>query len=281
MHDYDLKHVARLILSSHAYQRETAGDALQPPEPAARLFAGPARRRMSAEQVVDSLFAAAEKPLAAEVLTLDPEGRLPVETFLNLGTARRAWQFTSISTDRDRPALTLPRTQAFLDLLTSFGWRDYRPSPLTQRDENPNPLQPLALANGIAATSVCRLSDDSALTVLSLQDRPVEDLVEQAYLQILSRPPSEEERSRFASFLRPGYDQRKTGAARAPATKTRRPTVSWSNHLSPEATTLKLQLEKEVRAGDPPSTQLTAEWRERMEDMIFVLINSPEFVWLP
>ena len=280
-HDYDQKHVAKLILSSHAYQRETVGDVALPPEPAARLFAGPARRRMSAEEIVDSLFAAADKPLAAEMLTLDPEGRLPAETFLNLGTARRAWQFTSISTDRDRPALTLPRTQAFLDLLTGFGWRDYRPSPLTQRDESPNPLQPLALANGIAATSVCRLSDDSALTALCLEDRPVEDLVDQVCLQLLSRHPSEQERARFAELLRPGYDGRKTGAKPAPIVRTRRPTVSWSNHLSPEATTLKLQLEKEIRAGDPPSIRLVADWRERMEDMIYVLINSPEFVWLP
>lgn len=280
-HDYDLKHVARLILSSHVYQRQAVDEGVAAPLPSVRLFAGPARRRLSAEQLVDSLFAAADKPLEAEMLTLDPEGRLPAETFLNLGTARRAWQFTSISTDRDRPALTLPRTQAFLDLLTTFGWRDYRPSPLTERDEAANPLQPLALANGIAASSISRLSEDSSLTALCLEERNVEQLVEQVYLQLLSRPPSKEEQQRFADLLRPGYGQRKTGVEAAPLVRTRRPTVSWSNHLSPEATKLKLELEKEIRAGDAPTVRLESDWRERMEDMLYVLINSPEFVWVP
>lgn len=280
-HDYDLKHVAGLILGSHAYQRVAVDEGIAAPLPARRLFAGPARKRMSAEQIVDSLFAAADKPLGAEMLTLDPEGRLPAETFLNLGTAKRAWQFTSISTDRDRPALTLPRTQAFLDLLTSFGWRDYRPSPLTERDEAAGPLQPLSLANGIAATSICRLSEDSSFTSLSLEDRSVEELVEQVYLHLLSRSPTNEEKARYVELLAPGYDQRKTGEPAAARVRARRPTVSWSNHLSPEATTLKLQLEKEVLAGDPPTVRLTTDWRERLEDMVYVLINSPEFVWLP
>ena len=279
-HDYDLKHVAGLILNSHAYQRMPL-DGGSAPLPAERLFAGPARRRLSAEQLVDSLFAAADKPLGAEMLTLDPEGRLPAETFLNLGTARRAWQFTSISTDRDRPALTLPRTQAFLDLLTTFGWRDYRPSPISERDEAASPLQPLVLANGLSATSVCRLSEDSAFTALSLEDRSADELVHQVFLQVMSRPPSKEERLRFTELLSPGFENRNTGKAAAPIVRTRRPTVSWSNHLSPEATKLKLELEKEIRLGDAPSERLKPEWRERMEDMLFVLINSPEFVWVP
>jgi hypothetical protein len=280
-HDCDLKHVARLIFASHAYQRTAVDDGISAPLPPQRLFAGPARRRMSAEQLVDSLFAAADKPLAAEMLTLDPEGRLPAETFLNLGTARRAWQFTSISTDRDRPALTLPRTQAFLDLLTTFGWRDYRPSPISERDEASSPLQPLALANGIAATSIGRLSEENSFTSLCLENRSLADLVDQVFLQLLSRSPSDDERGRFEELLRPGYDERKTGTTPPPVVRVRRPTVSWSNHLSPEATTLKLQLEREVQAGDPPSVRLEPDWRERMEDMLFVLINSPEFVWIP
>ena len=71
-HDYDLKHVARLILNSHAYQREPVD-----PEQAARadcLFAAPSRRRMTAEQVVDSLFVAAGKPIDAEELNIDVDG---------------------------------------------------------------------------------------------------------------------------------------------------------------------------------------------------------------
>ena len=116
---------------------------------------------------------------------------------------------------------------------------------------------------------------------MCLEDRNVEQLVEQVYLQLLSRPPNTDEQQRFVELLRPGFDRRKTGVAAVPIARTRRPTVSWSNHLSPEATKLKLELEKEIRAGDAPTVRLETDWRERMEDMVFVLINSPEFVWVP
>jgi hypothetical protein len=51
--------------------------------------------------------------------------------------------------------------------------------------------------------------------------------------------------------------------------------------LSPEATRIKLELERAARAGDPPTTRLTAPWRERMEDMLWSLVNSPEFTFVP
>ena len=57
--------------------------------------------------------------------------------------------------------------------------------------------------------------------------------------------------------------------------------VSWSNHLSPEANEIKVRLEHLVRAGDPPTGLLETGWRERMEDMLWALINTPEFVYVP
>ena len=90
-HNYDLKHVARLILESRVYQAQVQ---TLPPN-----AVGPTRRRMSAEQLVDSLFAAVGKEFHAEELNLDPDGRRPPTEFLNLGVPRRAWQFTSTSND--------------------------------------------------------------------------------------------------------------------------------------------------------------------------------------
>src|SRR5262249_43440569 len=58
---YALKRVARLTLSSHAYQRRAPAPPPAERTPRDRLFAGPYRRRMSAEQLVDSLFRATGK----------------------------------------------------------------------------------------------------------------------------------------------------------------------------------------------------------------------------
>ena len=57
--------------------------------------------------------------------------------------------------------------------------------------------------------------------------------------------------------------------------------VSWSNHLNPEATRIKQEAERAARAGDPPTDRLRAAWRERMEDAVWALVNSPEFVFMP
>jgi hypothetical protein len=48
-----------------------------------------------------------------------------------------------------------------------------------------------------------------------------------------------------------------------------------------EATKLKQEQERTTRAGDPPTDRLRANWRERMEDMVWALVNSPEFVFVP
>ena len=57
--------------------------------------------------------------------------------------------------------------------------------------------------------------------------------------------------------------------------------VSWSNHLNPKASEIKIELQRAVEQGDPPTARLAADWRERMEDMIWTLMTTPEFVYLP
>ncbi len=214
---------------------------------------------------------------------MDPEGRRPITEMINLGTPRRAWEFTSLSNERDRPALALPMAQSIVDLLIAFGWRDSRQNPLTVRDETPTPLQPLILANGVVGSRIARLSDDSAITALCLEDRPLPDLIRAVYRQVLSRPPTNEELVTFRDLLQDGYAERRVPGA--PRVAQHRPAtaagVSWSNHLSPEATRLKMELERAVRAGDPPTGRLRADWRERMEDLLWTLVNSPEFLFVP
>ena len=283
-HGYDLKHVARLILNSHTYQRTVIAEGSHAAKPQERLFASPARRRLSAEQIVDSLFAAVGKSFAAEEMNLDVDGRRPVKDFNNLGTPQRAWEFTSLSNERDRPALAMPKAQAIVDTLITFGWRESRQSPLSVRDHEPNVLQPAVVANSLVSYGrVTRLSDDSAITTLALEHASVESLVQAIFLRLLSRPPGRFEMEAFTAHLAKGFEDRRVqpSAARAYQTKRAPRPVSWSNHLNPEATTIKQELERETRAGDPPTEQLRPDWRGRMEDMLWVLVNSPEFIFVP
>ncbi len=283
-HDYDLKHVARLILNSHAYQR-VAG--LHPPksdEPEDRLFASPARRRLAAEQIVDSLFTVIGKPMESELLTLDNDGRRAAKDFLNLGYARRAWEFTGLSNDRDRPALSMPRTQAIVDVLAMFGWREARQGSLSARDHSPNVLQPAVLANGDMGNGrIARLTDECVVTELCVQDQPLSALVEGVFVRVLSRPPTSAEREKFTAYLEAGFKDRLVACG---PRKLRRDfdgsqLLSWSNHLNAKASEIKYAVEEKARLGDEPTPRLTRDWRERMEDVLWAMVNSPEFVFVP
>ena len=278
-HDYDLKHVARLVLNSQAYQR-TVTPIPDGVEYDAQAFASPTRRRMSAEQIVDSLFVAAGKEFNCEMLTFDPEGRQTIKQCLNLGVPRRAWNFIDMANERDRPALALPIAQTFVDVMTAYGWRNSRTTSLTDREESPTSLQPMILAHGLSHSRASRLSDDSAFLEMAVSDVQLSEVIEKTFERVLTRKPTEAERGLFIELLDEGFPQRRTGKPAA-GKPHRRAGVSWANHLSPEATRLKLEMEKQAQAGDPPSPRLNEDWRKRMEDMVWSLMNSPEFVFVP
>jgi hypothetical protein len=275
-HDYDLKHVARLIFSSQAYQRKPMTSI---PNGTSSLFAGPLRRNLTAEQLVDSLFLASGKRMNCEELNLNPAGDRAPSQFLNMGTPERAWEITALSNERDRPALALPIAQSLVDVMSAYGWRQSRQNAVTTRDDAASPMQTLILANGILGTRIVRLSDDSAFTALCLRDQPLEKLIEETFLRVLSRPPVAEESRMFTALLRPHYDGRivKDAAASKSMMKTDN-RVSWSNHLSSEATLIRMEEERRLRMGDAPTNRLTPAFRERFEDTLWAMLNSPEFV---
>ena len=279
---YDLKHLAKAIMTSDAYQREAIDVPINSPAED-RLFEGPYRRRMSAEQIVDTAFASVGQKMRTEELTLDVEGSLASANFLNFGFPQRAWEFSTLGNERDRPSLALPRAQAVADTLKAFGWRNSRPEPLTEREDEPNLIQPGVLANGVMGTWLTRLTDDSELTALVRRDIPLQQLLDDIFLQIATRKPSEDERERFTKLLEPGYAERliPDGELTPKPEPTRFRYVSWSNHLNTEANVIKVQMEEAARQGDPPTRYLTPEWRERMEDAVWALLNSPEMVMMP
>lgn len=274
---YAQKAIVRLILTSHAYQR-AVDPALDKPSP---LFVAPAIRRIGAEQLVDSMFAATGKSFANSVgqVCLDIDGARPVGVALDFGRPHRAWNLTSGSNERDRPSLLLPRLQAVSEVLEVFGWSGARPVVSSGiRDASPNVLQPALLANGTMMTWLTRLSEDHGLTALALEDQPLETFVDRLFLRLFTRPPSAKERAEHIAALREGYDSRRTFAKISPpASVPRRKYVSWSNHNIPEANSLRLEEDAEAKQGDAPTARLTPEWRSRFEDVLWAMLNAPEW----
>ena len=278
---YDVKHLARLILNSKAYQRAT-DEALKETSP---LYTSPAPRRLNAEQIVDSLFAATGKPFKTEEVSLDIDGQRDLNNSLSLGQPRRSWMLTSTSNERDRPSLALPRIQAVGDVLSAFGWRGSRQDPISTRESAPNVLQPAILSNGTVGIWLTRLSDDHGVTGLVEQDQSLDKLVDTLFLKLLTRLPTVEEKALYMKHLAPGYESRlQTPAPKTVASSAERKRekyVSWSNHLDGEATIVRQAQETAARKGDPPTERLNADWRQRMEDVLWAMLNAPEWAFSP
>ncbi len=284
---YDAKALARVILNSHAYQR-TADRTFAETSP---LFTAPAPRRIAAEQLVDSLFAATGKPFVVEAVNLDIDSVRTTDNALDLGRATRAWMLASTSNERDRPSLMLPRIQAVAEVMEVFGWRGARPDAGSGiREVSANVLQPALLSNGTMMIWLTRLSDDHGLTRLALEDQPLEVLVDRLFLRMFTRLPTPAERKNYTELLRPGYAARMTagGAALANSTapsatsapRVRPKYVAWSNHMKSEANTWRLEEEAAARRGDPATTRLDADWRRRFEDVTWALLNAPEWTYI-
>jgi hypothetical protein len=279
---YDAKHIVRLIMNSQLYQREAKGFNRHV-DPDQRYFAAPERRRLTAEQVVDSMVAASGKPLDVDELSFDPEAKRPATTMISLGSPKRSWQFATLSNERDRPSLAFPRATAVVDVLEAFGWTGSRQNAITQRDVEPNVLQPGAVANSVFTSWVTAASDQSSLANLAVESSDSKSLVEAVYLRFLSRMPAEHELNQFASILDEGF------ADRIVPTDERKPVeyppmlrrVSWSNHLAEDANRVKIEMEQRAREGDPADPRLKPEWRMVFEDVVWSVVNSPEFVWVP
>ncbi|MEY4687305.1 MAG: hypothetical protein RIR76_1328 [Verrucomicrobiota bacterium] len=275
---YDTKALARLILNSHAYQR-AVDPALAETSP---LFTAPAPRRIGAEQLVDSLFAATGKPFVLEPINLDVDSVRTIDNALDLGRATRAWMLASTSNERDRPSLMLPRIQAVAEVLEVFGWRGARPDATSGiREIEANVLQPALLANGTMMTWLTRLSDDHGLTAVALEAATPESLVDRVFHRFFTRPPTSAEQELYVETLRPGFSARVLAREVAsPPPAPRRKFVAWSNHMRSEANSLRLAEESAARRGDAPTDRLDSDWRRRFEDVVWALLNAPEWTHL-
>ncbi len=275
---YEVKTLARTIMNSATYQR-AVDPSLKQPDP---LYSACEPRRLSAEQVVDSLFAVTGKPFITEPMCLDLNGRRETSNALDLGTPHRAWMLASLSNERDRLSLTLPRLQAVSDVMSALGWRGSRQDPSSSRDIAPNALQPAILANGVMSLWLTRLSEDHGLTEVVLREQPVETLVEELFTRLLSRSPTELEKTRYVTWLAEGYATRRVSNP----VEEHRPhivpkLITWTNHLQPESDPAAQERIVAVQKGDPPTSRIEPKWRARCEDVIWALLNSPEMIYRP
>ncbi len=282
LHDYDLRQVLQSIMTSQTYQRKAVGQNRQA-SAQQRFFNAPDLRRLAAEQIVDSLFAATQRQMDTEELTFVHDGAEPITKRQTLGSPSRAWMFAGLNNERDRPSLSMPRAQPIVDVLEAFGWTGTRQQPIVEREADPNLLQPGILANGTLSMSLTRASDQSPLAQLAVDAKSPETLLDSLFLRFLSRYPSEQETATFLPALATGFEDRTLPAdqVKRPPVESRLPQASWSNHLMPEANEIQEEWQRRVRRGPAADPRLAIEWREMYEDVIWSLVNDREFVWVP
>jgi len=274
--------IIRLIITSNAYQRQAIeGNLAASTE--LRFFSGPERRRLSAEQVVDSLFAATGNQLDIGELTFVHDGKRPLSNRQSLGFPRRAWMLADLNNERDRPSLSLPEARAITDVLEAFGWKGARQQPIMQRVLDPNVLQPGILANGTLVTNLSRAANRSDLAELAVNASSPDELVDTIFLRVLARKPNVTEQKQFSAALAKGFAERVVPAAKVRPIEEPKPLplITWFNHQRHEATKVQNTVERRVQKGPPADPRLRPEWREVFEDMVWSLINHREFVWVP
>ncbi len=281
-HDYDLAHVQRLIMTSQLYNREAIG---QNREATAedRYFNAPDPRRLTAEEIVDSLFQSSGRPMDTEELTFVHDGYTTTKSRMTLGTPHRGWMFGGMNNERDRPSLSMPRAQAVVDVLQAFGWIAERQQPMAQRATDPNVLQPGILANGMLTMSLTRASDRSVLADIAVHCESPNDLLNELFLRFLGRYPAQSERDVLLSPLAEGFGNRVLPSEQVVPVNAQPPLPqsTWTNHLVPAANEVQLQWQDRVRQGPTADPRLEPSWRQRYEDVIWSLVNTPEFVWIP
>ncbi|MCA8987656.1 MAG: DUF1553 domain-containing protein, partial [Planctomycetaceae bacterium] len=274
---YDLKSLTRLIVSSNLYQQEAiSGDFDRQSR-----FAAPTRRLLTGEQVVDTIYSAVGKSLPTERLTYNSDGRQAAQNFIDLGVPRRAWELVAISNERERPSMALPLAQSLINLMASYHWRSERQDPVTDRESTVTPLQPMALANGSALNRAVDISDQGEIVEVCLNANTPQEVVTAIYQRVLTRNPDQEELSLMSDLLSDGFAERKVSGAEPTPVVVERSPLTWTAHFDPNAALEGIRQQEVAEQGDIPTSRLTPEWRERAEDVLWTVLNSPEFVFVP
>ena len=179
--DYSARHLARLILTSRTFRRQSASEpSTAEPLGGARVFSGYPLRRMPAEVLYDAV-----SDVTGVLKAPDMKG----------------------ATTLDARAVARVEVPTKAGFLTTFG----KPGRLLvcecERSSEVSLGQSLVLVNGIE-TREKLASNQNRLTRLLESDRSLEESLEEIYLTALARRPRAEEVTRFTEYISTAPSQR-------------------------------------------------------------------------
>ncbi|MEX0702302.1 MAG: DUF1553 domain-containing protein [Planctomycetales bacterium] len=167
-HDFDLKRLVRLIVTSHTYQRSHETNEWNAED--GELFSHALPRRLGAEQLYDTLLIATGAPA-------------------NIPGVPAGFR-----------AVQLPDAQVQLAFLDMFG-RPPRESPCEcERTSDVSLKQTLTLINGPTVADAI-IHPEGLIARLAREKAPPERVVEEIYLSVLCRPPSDDERTKGIEYV--------------------------------------------------------------------------------
>ena len=178
---FDLKSLMRVILRSETYQRSS--EALYENREEKRFFSRQYPRRMMAEVLHDAVAGITGKPTA----------------FTEVGNRDGSAAKTDFYPEGTR-ALQLFDSAVNSYFLKTFGRNDREISCECERSNQPSLVQVLHVSNGNTINEKLR-AEGSVVDRLMKEKESDADIVEEAYLLCLSRPPMEAESREFVAIL--------------------------------------------------------------------------------
>jgi Protein of unknown function (DUF1553) len=225
-------------------------------------------RRMRAEELVDSLHRVVRREFKSERMSY---------TSVDYGFPKRTWQLVTPSNEEDNAILVRPLLQEIITAASAFGWRDQRPDPISVRNDDANPLQSLTLANGALTNRLIRLTESNYFARLAATDISLNQFGEQLMLNTLSRRPTKWESEWLRSRLDNVWDGRRVSAV-----------AGGIGGASDSAVNVKYQdmldaykYIAESRKEELATRALTENFRRSFEQVLWVIVNSPEFIFVP
>ncbi len=204
---FDLKGFMRLILNSKAYQR--SAEALPTNVDDNRMYCRHLPRRLMAEVLHDAVCQVTRVPTKFNEIEFNGADRVKTEAYQE-GTS----------------SLQLYDSAVVNYFLKTFGRHQRRITCDCERSDQPTVVQVLHLSNGDTLNQ--KLSDERSIVTQWLkEDKPLEEVVEDAYLVALSRFPSAAERKQLISVSEEALS---TGAERRQVLED----ILWSLMTSPE-----------------------------------------------